>query len=78
MAAYRRDIEAADNPESYRQEIEDKLNLLRSPFRTAESFNFEDLVDPRVTRPLLADLVQDAYRVLRSSTLGPKGRGMRA
>tara|TARA_B110000116_G_scaffold159870_1_gene138315 strand:- start:235 stop:471 length:237 start_codon:yes stop_codon:yes gene_type:complete len=78
MAAYRRDIEAADDPESYRQEIEDKLNLLRSPFRTAESFNIEDIIDPRDTRPLLADWVQDAYRVLRSSTLGPKGRGMRA
>ena len=78
MAAYRRDIEAADDPESHRQEIEDRLNLLRSPFRTAESFNIEDIVDPRDTRPLLVEWIHDAYRVLSTSTLGPKGRGMRA
>ena len=78
MAAYRRDIEAADDPESYRQEIEDRLNLLRSPFRTAESFNIEDIVDPRDTRPLLVEWIHDAYQVLSTSDLGPKGRGMRA
>ena len=78
MAAYRRDIEASENPEQRRQEIEDKLNELRSPFRTAEAFNIEDIIDPRETRPLLSEWINDAYKVLASSQLGPKGRGMRA
>ena len=36
-------------------EIEDRLNKLRSPFRSAETFWIEEIVDPRDTRPLLCD-----------------------
>jgi len=37
------------------QEIEDRLNRLRSPFRTAEEFWVEEMIDPRRTRPLLCE-----------------------
>ncbi|HKY03460.1 MAG TPA: carboxyl transferase domain-containing protein, partial [Blastocatellia bacterium] len=47
MAAYRREIEAAPDPETRRREIEDMLNQLRSPFRTAEGFGIEEIIDPR-------------------------------
>ncbi len=76
MAAYRREIEAADDPEAHRAEIEEKLNALRSPFRTAEAFNIEEIIDPRDTRPLLCEWVELVYRSL-PTIAGPKFRGMR-
>ncbi|MEQ8858782.1 MAG: carboxyl transferase domain-containing protein [Pseudomonadales bacterium] len=68
-AAYRREIEAAADPEAKRAEIEARLTALASPFRTAEATG-QDIVDPRDTRPLLAEFVADAQRVL-SEQLGP-------
>jgi len=63
-AAYRREIDAADDPDAKRQEIEARLNALRSPFRTAHAFAVEDIIDPRDTRPLTVEFVRDAQRVL--------------
>jgi acetyl-CoA carboxylase carboxyltransferase component len=54
-AAYRADIEAADDPKAKIAEIEDRLNKLRSPFRSAETFWIEEIIDPRNTRPLLCE-----------------------
>lgn len=76
MAAYKRQIEAADDPDALRAEIEKKLQAVTSPFRTAESFGIEEIIDPRETRPLLCDWVETAYRLLPSE-LGIKRRGMR-
>lgn len=64
-AAYRREIEAAPDPQAKRAEIEARLNELRSPLRTAHAFAVEEIVDPRDTRPLLVDFVTDAQAVLR-------------
>jgi acetyl-CoA carboxylase carboxyltransferase component len=63
-AAYRADIDAADDPVAKLREIEDRLNKLRSPFRTAESFWVEEIIDPRATRPLLCDFVRLAEPLL--------------
>ena len=76
MAAYKRDIEAAPDPAARLQEIEAMLNELRSPFRTAEAFGIEEIIDPRDTRPLLCDWAQQAYERLPLE-LGLKRRGMR-
>jgi acetyl-CoA carboxylase carboxyltransferase component len=54
-AAYRADIEGAEDPKAKLREIEDRLNKLRSPFRTAETFQVEEIVDPRDTRRLLCE-----------------------
>jgi acetyl-CoA carboxylase carboxyltransferase component len=54
-AAYRADLEAADDKPAKMAEIEDRLNKLRSPFRTAETFWVEEIIDPRDTRRLLCD-----------------------
>jgi acetyl-CoA carboxylase carboxyltransferase component len=75
-AAYRRDIANAPDPAARKAEIEQMLNAVRSPFRTAEAFNIEDIIDPRETRPLLCDWVENAYEV-EATRLGPKQRGMR-
>jgi acetyl-CoA carboxylase carboxyltransferase component len=75
-AAWRRDLEQAADPQALRAELEAKLNAVRSPFRTAEAFGIEDIIDPRTTRPLLCDWVEQAYTV-EATRLGPKARGMR-
>ncbi len=56
-AAYRADIEAADDPQAELLKIEARLNALRSPFRSAEKFWVEEIIDPRQTRKLLVDFV---------------------
>jgi acetyl-CoA carboxylase carboxyltransferase component len=61
-AAYRREIDSSDDPVAKREEIEARLNALRSPFRTAHAFAVEDIIDPRETRPLMVDFVRDAQR----------------
>jgi len=76
QAAYRRQIEAADDPRALREEIERRLSKVTSPFRTAEMFGIEEIIDPRDTRPLLCEWIETAYRLLPSE-LGPKKRGMR-
>jgi acetyl-CoA carboxylase carboxyltransferase component len=76
MAAYRRDIEAAPDPEAFRRELEERLNKTRNVFRTAEGFGVEEIIDPRDTRSLLTDWVPLAYDLERTR-LGPKSRGMR-
>ena len=62
--AYKRDIEQADDPEAKRAEIEAKLHAISSPFRNAHAFGIEDIIDPRETRPLLVDFLEDAWRIL--------------
>ncbi len=69
-AAYRREIDSAPDPEAKREEIERKLNALASPFRTAEAFNIEDIIDPSDTRPILCDFIEMAQSVLKTQ-LGP-------
>jgi acetyl-CoA carboxylase carboxyltransferase component len=54
-AAYRAEIEAAPDPEQRRLEIEERLNKVRSPLRSAEHFLIEEMIDPRDTRALLCE-----------------------
>jgi len=77
QAAYRREIEAADDPAARRREIEDRLQQYRSPFRTAEAFGVEEIIDPRDTRRLLCEWVETAYSLV-GTQLGPKRRKTRA
>lgn len=68
-AAYRREIESAPDPETRRAEIEARLQAIASPFRTAEATG-QEMIDPRDTRQLLCEFVEDAQVILRSQ-LGP-------
>ncbi len=70
MAAHRREIETAENPQEYIKGLETFYENLQSPFRTAERFGITDIIDPRDTRPLLCDWIEQAYRVL-PEMLGP-------
>jgi len=57
-AAYRADIDAAEDPKAKLAEIEDRLNKLRSPFRSAEKFWVEEIIDPRKTRSLICEFAR--------------------
>ena len=64
-AAYRAEIDAAPDRAGKIADIEAKLNRLRSPFRTAEAFWVEEMIDPRETRPLLCEFANLAAKLRR-------------
>jgi acetyl-CoA carboxylase carboxyltransferase component len=54
-AAYRAELDAAEDRDAALAEIEARLNELRSPLRTAETFWVEEIIDPCDTRRLLCE-----------------------
>ena len=64
-AAYRADLDAAEDRVAKLAEIEARLERLRSPMRTAEAFWVEELIDPRDTRRLLCDFAAQTRTQLR-------------
>ncbi len=73
-AAYRADLDAAEDPEALHAEIEARLDAVRSPFRTAEAFLIEEIIDPRDTRRLLCEFANLAASL---RTPGPTSRALR-
>jgi acetyl-CoA carboxylase carboxyltransferase component len=63
-AAYRAEIGAAPDPAAKLGEIEARLERLRSPFRSAEAFLIDEIIDPRDTRPLLCAFANMAAPLL--------------
>lgn len=68
--AFRREIEAAPDPEARRLELEAQLLGRSNPFARAEAFGVHDLIDPRKTRPVLCRWVALARPVLEEDVLG--------
>jgi len=67
--AYHREIAAAADPDAKRRELEEALRSNRSPYSRAESFSVHELIDPRETRPVLAewvDWIQPQLATLKS------------
>jgi len=54
-AAFKSDLEQSSNPDELLEEIEKRMEKVRSPFRTAEAFLAEEIIDPRDTRKLLCE-----------------------
>ena len=80
-AAFRRDLEAAEasgGPEAraaLRAEIDQRLSAVLSPFRSAERFSIEEIIDPRDTRRLLCHWAADAARIVAQDVVaGPPVR----
>jgi len=69
--AFKSEIENAPDPKVKEREIEDELKALASPFRTAEAFGVEDIIDPCETRAYLARFIRPAYNSM-TARLGPK------
>lgn len=53
------------------ERIRRRLAEVGSPFRTAERFGVQDLIDPRDSRSLLCAWIRDAYRILPEQTGRP-------
>lgn len=70
-AAFRAQLEAAADAQAEIERIRRTLAAVTSPFRTAERFGVQDLIDPRDSRRLLCAWVRDAYRVLPELTGRP-------
>lgn len=65
--AYKSELEASDDPEGELAAIRERLAKVTSPFRSAERFNVEDIIDPRDTRPLLCEFAALAWRSLEAA-----------
>lgn len=72
--AYKQDLADSDTPDELLEEIRERLNSVRSPHRSAEFFEIEEIIDPRDTRPVLCEWVDLARRTLRP---GPSTFGYR-
>ena len=64
--AYKQDLADSDSPEELIEEIRERLNKLRSPLRSAEFFEIEEIIDPRDTRGLLCEWAELAQRTLET------------
>lgn len=73
-AAYRAELDQAPDRAARLAEIEARLNQYRSPFRTAEAFLVEELIDPRDTRAILCEFANLAAPL---RTPGPARMWMR-
>lgn len=60
--AYKSELENSDDPDAALKDIKARLEKATSPFRTAEQFLIEDIIDPRDTRPLLCEFAELAQR----------------
>jgi acetyl-CoA carboxylase carboxyltransferase component len=67
-------LEEAADPKAKLEEIQARLDRLRSPLRTAEAFNFDEIIDPRDTRRLLCEFVNVSAGVISP---GPPAYGHR-
>ena len=60
--AYKAELEKSTDPAKTLAEIKERLSRVTSPFRTAEQFLIEDIIDPRDTRPLLCEFAALAWK----------------
>ncbi|MCX5590394.1 acyl-CoA carboxylase subunit beta [Alcaligenes endophyticus] len=65
-AAFRKEIMSASDPIAKERELEAELKPYASPFRTAEAFAVEEIIDPRETRPILCELIHLAEKRLQA------------
>jgi acetyl-CoA carboxylase carboxyltransferase component len=68
--AYKAELAGASDYAAHLEAIKQRLNRVRSPFRSAEHFEIEEIIDPRDTRPVLcrwANLVAGSRRTGRQA-----------
>lgn len=69
MAAHKTEIDAAEDPQAKRLELEKMYLNMTSPFKTAEKFGILDIIDPRESRAILCDWVEDAWELVKINRL---------
>ena len=77
-AAYKRQLEEAEDPAALRAEIDARIESARGPLGPISRFQIEEIIDPRDTRPYVCEWVEDAYRIASGpGRLGPRPLGFR-
>ena len=72
-AAYKRQLAEADDPTALRAEIEARIESARGPVGPLNKFQMEEMIDPRDTRRLICEWVENAYRfVTQPARLAPR------
>ena len=63
-AAYKRQLAEAKDPAALRAEINARIESARGPLGPLNKFQMEEMIDPRDTRRLICEWVEDAYRIV--------------
>ena len=64
--AYKAELAEVDDHDAHLEKIKARLNKLRSPLRSAEYFEIEEIIDPRQTRSMLCRWMKLARNALRT------------
>jgi acetyl-CoA carboxylase carboxyltransferase component len=64
--AYKAELAEVDDYDAHVEKIKARLNKLRSPLRSAEYFEIEEIIDPRQTRSVLCRWMKLARMALRT------------
>jgi acetyl-CoA carboxylase carboxyltransferase component len=77
-AAYKRQLAEAADPVALRAEINARIESARGPIGPLNRFQMEEMIDPRDTRRLVCEWVEQAWRlVCAPDALRPRGFGFR-
>jgi acetyl/propionyl-CoA carboxylase alpha subunit/acetyl-CoA carboxylase carboxyltransferase component len=77
-AAYKRQLAEAADPAALRAEINARIESARGPMGPLNRFQMEEMIDPRDTRRLVCEWVENAWRIVsQPGRLGPRALGFR-
>jgi acetyl/propionyl-CoA carboxylase alpha subunit/acetyl-CoA carboxylase carboxyltransferase component len=77
-AAYKRQLSEAADPAALRAEINARIESARGPVGPLNRFQMEEMIDPRDTRPMVCEWVQNAWRIVtQPARLTPRALGFR-
>jgi acetyl-CoA carboxylase carboxyltransferase component len=63
-AAYKRQLAEAKDPAALRAEINARIESARGPIGPLNKFQMEEMVDPRETRKLVCEWIENAWRIV--------------
>ena len=72
-AAYKRQLAEAEDPAALRAELESRIESARGPVGPLNRFQMEEMIDPRDTRRLICEWIDNAYQtVSQQAQQGPR------
>ena len=72
-SAHRRQIQASEDPSALIAEVESRMRAASSPWKTAEAFGVEEMIDPTETRGIIVRFLKAAQGAIKQN-LGPKAK----
>ena len=67
-AAYKRQLAEAEDPAALRAELEARIESARGPVGPLSRFQMEEMVDPRDTRRLVCEWIDNAYGIVKQQS----------